>query len=92
MIGWVRGFGLKPGDQVILTLKRPDGRTLAAKTITLKRPYLKFFRYIGAKRPGAAWAPGRYRLAAAVVRPAGADGPGRRKSYRAEAMVAAAGR
>ena len=71
LVFWSRAYGVRIGDEVDLTLYRPDGSVLAETVRTLERNRFEEMSFVGRKRPAGGWAPGRYR-AVSVLRREGA--------------------
>ena len=61
LVFWAVAWGLREGDRESFRLIAPDGRTLAEGSGTLPRNQAQWLRYIGKKRKGAGFPPGRYR-------------------------------
>ena len=68
LVFWAASWGLKRGDVERVRLTGPDGRTIAESTSSIQRDEAQWFRFIGRKRPGAAWLRGRYRAEYTVFR------------------------
>ena len=61
LVFWAVAWGLCEGDREFFRLIAPDGRTLAEGGGGLPRNKAQWLRYIGKKRKGAEFPPGRYR-------------------------------
>ncbi len=61
LVFWALAWGLRAGDRESLRLIAPDGRVLTEGSGTLPRNMAQRLRYIGKKRNGAGFPPGRYR-------------------------------
>ena len=68
LVFWAASWGLNEGDVEQLRLIGPDGRTIAKASDSLTRDKAQWFRFIGRKRPDAAWPRGRYRAEYVVYR------------------------
>jgi murein DD-endopeptidase MepM/ murein hydrolase activator NlpD len=61
LVFWVEVFGLRQGDVERLRIYGPGGRPLASSTSeAAARNRAIQFRFVGKRRRGGAWAPGRY--------------------------------
>lgn len=63
--------GVQAGDRLRFKIKMPDGQTLLDNVIDIDRPRARLFRYVGQKRPSAAWPVGRYSADVQLIRPDG---------------------
>ena len=61
LVFWAVAWGLRDGDRETIRLIAPDGRALAERSGALPRNEAQWLRYIGKKRKGAGFPPGRYR-------------------------------
>lgn len=61
LVFWADIFGPRKGDELVLRIEGPDGKTVVRTTATLDDHSARHFRYAGRKRPGAAWPKGVYR-------------------------------
>jgi murein DD-endopeptidase MepM/ murein hydrolase activator NlpD len=61
IVFWSEIFGLEKGDQLRLLLLAPDGEALVDHTTIIPDRKLRWFQYIGKKRPAAGWPGGTYR-------------------------------
>lgn len=73
MAGWLRAFGVAPGDRLRVEL-RHKGASLSDKTIIFDRSHLKYFLFIGRKRPAGGWPAGSYEFEATLERDLGKPG------------------
>lgn len=60
LVFWVEVFTLQAGDNMTITLRGPDGGTVAEHVETLSKPLARKFNYVGSKRRGATWTAGQY--------------------------------
>jgi len=61
LVAYMRAVELQVGDALEITLRGPDGATLAANRLPpLDRDKAQYFTMLGRKRPPAGWKPGRY--------------------------------
>ena len=67
-VAFARAIGLQAGDAVQITVRKPDGATIASNSITVDRAKAQFFILAGRKRPPAGWQPGRYAAHFSIVR------------------------
>ncbi len=58
---WAVAWGLRAGDRESFRLIAPDGRVLTEGSATLPRNQAQWLRYIGKRRTGTEFPPGRYR-------------------------------
>ena len=68
LVFWAVSWGLRGGDQEVLTVTRPDGSELLHTETTVPRDKAQWFRFGGKRRPPEGWAPGRYRAEYTVRR------------------------
>ncbi len=68
---WAVAWGLRAGDREFFRLIAPDGRALAERSGALPRNKAQWLRYIGKKRNGTGFPPGRYRGEYRVTRETG---------------------
>jgi murein DD-endopeptidase MepM/ murein hydrolase activator NlpD len=61
LVFWAVAWGLREGDRETIRLIAPDGRVLAERAGALPRNKAQWLRYLGKKRTGAGFPPGRYR-------------------------------
>jgi murein DD-endopeptidase MepM/ murein hydrolase activator NlpD len=61
LVFWAVAWGLREGDREFFRLIAPDGSALAEGDGALPRNKAQWLRYIGKKRKGAGFPPGRYR-------------------------------
>ena len=61
LVFWAVAWGLRGADRETIRLTAPDGRVLAEGGGALPRNKAQWLRYIGKKRNGAPFPPGRYR-------------------------------
>ncbi len=61
LVFWAVAWGLREGDRETIRLIAPDGRVLAEGDSALPRNKAQWLRYIGKKKKGAGFPPGRYR-------------------------------
>ena len=61
LILWADIFGPRQGDELVLRIDGPDGKTVVRTTATLKQNSARYFRFTGHKRPGTVWPKGVYR-------------------------------
>jgi hypothetical protein len=73
LVFWAVAWGLREGDRETIRLIAPDGRVLTEGGGALPGNEAQRLRYIGKKRNGAGFPPGRYRGEYRVTR-ATADG------------------
>ncbi len=71
LVFWAVAWGLREGDREFFRLIAPDGRVLAERSGALPRNKAQWLRYIGKKRNGAGFPPGRYRGEYRVTRETG---------------------
>lgn len=57
---WVEGYAVEAGDRVRFTIRGPGGAPVLAHTVVLDRGFARWFQFVGARRPGAAWPAGTY--------------------------------
>jgi hypothetical protein len=57
---WVEGYWVQAGDRVRFTILGPDDAPVVESSAVLDKGWQHWFRYVGARRPGAAWPAGRY--------------------------------
>jgi hypothetical protein len=68
LVAFVRAIGLKTGDVQRLSLRAPDGRSIADQTAKpLDRDKAQVMLFVGKKRPAAGWLPGTYRASYTVT-------------------------
>jgi murein DD-endopeptidase MepM/ murein hydrolase activator NlpD len=72
IIFWIDVLGMRQGDAVSARLTGPDGKALGQHAWRPQKSYALWFNFLGRKRPGAEWTPGRYRGEFRILR--GADG------------------
>jgi hypothetical protein len=69
LVVYLRAIELAKGDVMSLSLKGPDGTTIAAQDFTpLERDKAQVYGMIGRKRPAQGWPRGRYSAVLRVVR------------------------
>ncbi len=68
LVFWAAAWGLRAGDREIVRVLGPRGRTLVEESARLRRNEAQRLRYLAPRRPGTAFAPGRYRGEYRVVR------------------------
>jgi hypothetical protein len=69
VVAYMRAIELEQGDVLELTLKGPDGATLATQRLApLDHDKAQYFALIGRKRPAAGWPKGRYAAVLRVIR------------------------
>ena len=68
LIGWTVLAAVRRGDRLTLTVEAPDGATLAKHATVLERDQIRYLAYTGAKRRGATWPEGTYRLSVRLER------------------------
>jgi hypothetical protein len=59
LVLWVEGYWVEAGDRVRFAIAGPDGAVLD-HAADLDKGWKHWFQFAGARRPGAAWAAGRY--------------------------------
>lgn len=57
---WVEGYSVAAGDRVRFAIRGPGGAQVLAHTVVLDRGFARWFQFVGARRPGAAWPAGTY--------------------------------
>jgi murein DD-endopeptidase MepM/ murein hydrolase activator NlpD len=60
LVMWVDAFGVQAGDEELVVILGPDGKTLINARKTLTKSALSWFSFTGKKRRDAAWPIGRY--------------------------------
>jgi hypothetical protein len=62
LVFWTDIFGPLQGDELVLRIDGPDGKTAVRTTAPLKQDFARYFRFTGHKRPGPVWPKGVYRV------------------------------
>jgi hypothetical protein len=57
---WVDGYWTEAGDRLHFSLHGPDQAPVLAQTVGLDRSSVRWFQFVGARRPGDAWPAGTY--------------------------------
>lgn len=60
LVFWGKVFGLREGDVERVEIVGPDGQVLAHAKATASKDRATAYRYVGKRRPGERWPPGRY--------------------------------
>ena len=71
IVFWGLAWGLRAGDREHISLSAADGALLAEERAKVPGDRAEWLRFLGARRPAAAWPPGRYRARYRVERPRG---------------------
>jgi hypothetical protein len=65
---WVEGFAIRPGDRLTYRLLAPDGSVVLEDERVESKGQVRFFRYVGRKRPPAGWPSGVWRSEVTLAR------------------------
>jgi len=57
---WVEGYWVEAGDRLHFSIEGPDQAPVLAHTVPLERDSMRWFQFVGARRPGDAWPAGTY--------------------------------
>jgi hypothetical protein len=68
LAAWAALYHVRAGDEVVLRLEDPAGRTVLEARRTLERTQARRIEAAAARRTGDAWSAGRYRLTVRVLR------------------------
>jgi murein DD-endopeptidase MepM/ murein hydrolase activator NlpD len=69
LTAWAAIFGVRPGDELRLSLIGPAGETLASTNRVLERTQARYFLRVGKARGSELWPEGEYRVEATISRP-----------------------
>ena len=75
-----------PGDKLRLKIRHQD-RTLNDKTVIFKRSRLKYFLFVGSRRPAGGWPKGAYEIEVTLERERGRPGRVGVQRYLASTVV-----
>jgi hypothetical protein len=68
LVGYVLGYGLRPGDRIGIAITGPDGAVVGRARFTVEEEAPRATRSAGRKAPPEGWPPGTYRVEASVER------------------------
>jgi hypothetical protein len=60
LVLWVEGYWVAKGDRVRFKLAGPGGAPVVDRAVDLDKGWRRWFQFMGARRPGAAWPAGTY--------------------------------
>ena len=86
IVGWLRAFGIVPGDKLRLKIRHQD-QTLNDKTVIFKRSRLRYFLFVGSRRPAGGWPTGAYEIEVTLERERGRPGRVGVQRYLASTVV-----
>lgn len=60
LVLWIEGYWAALGDRLHFRITAPDGALLHDQLVVIERANLRWFRFVGKRRPGGRWPAGTY--------------------------------